>query len=104
MIVNRAYRHIVAFQFKTEATEEQIQEIVTDFTKLVDHFDGIIGFEHGTNISPEGLSQGLTHVFMVTFRDKSDFDLYLPHPKHKSFVEKLLPILEKPFVVDFIAE
>jgi quinol monooxygenase YgiN len=96
------YRHVVVFKFQSEATEEQIQDIVNEFSELPKQIGGIVGFEHGQNVSPEGLDQGFTHVFMVSFRDKSDFEAYLPHPAHKAFVEKLLPILDQPFVVDFI--
>ena len=98
------YRHVVAFKFKDTTTDAQIKQIVEDFGKLQDAIPEIIAFEHGTNVSPEGLDQGFTHVFLVTFNDKASLDVYLPHPAHKAFVEKLLPLLEQPFVVDYVAE
>jgi len=61
----------------------------------------IIGFEMGPNISTEGLSKGFTHCYVVTFKDQQGRDEYLPHPAHKAFVEKLRPILEEAFVVDY---
>ena len=98
------YRHVVAFKFKETATDAQIQEIIEGFGKLQDDIPEIIAFEHGTNVSPEGLDQGFTHVFLVTFKDKAGLAVYLPHPAHKTFVEKLLPLLEEPFVVDYVAK
>ena len=98
------YRHVVAFKFKETATEQQIQEIIDGFADLQNKIDAIIGYEHGINVSPEGLDQGFTHVFIVTFKDKAGLEVYLPHPAHKAFVDKLLPLLEEPFVVDFVTQ
>ena len=97
------YRHVVAFKFKDTTTEAQIKQIVEDFGTLQTDIKEIIAYEHGINVSPEGLDQGFTHVFLVTFKDKAGLDVYLPHPAHKAFVEKLLPLLEEPFVVDYVA-
>ncbi|MFK7790073.1 MAG: Dabb family protein [Phycisphaeraceae bacterium] len=98
------YRHVVVFKFKDTTTDAQIKMIVDDFGKLQDAIPEIIAYEHGKNVSPEGLDQGFTHVFLVTFRNKAGLDVYLPHPAHKAFVDKLLPLLEEPFVVDYVAE
>ena len=76
------YRHIVIFKFKPEATAEQIQGSVSDLCALTNEFDGMVGFEHGRNMSPEGLDQGCSHVFLMTFRSQSDFEHYLHHPQH----------------------
>jgi len=98
------YRHVVAFKFKETATDEQIAQIVEDFGKLKNQIPDIIAYEHGVNVSPEGLDAGFTHVFLVTFKDKAGLEVYLPHPAHKAFVEKLRPLLDQPFVVDYVAK
>ena len=61
----------------------------------------IAGFEWGTDVSPEGKSQGLTHCFLVTFKSEADRDAYLPHPAHKDFVAIVGPHVDKVCVVDF---
>ena len=98
------YRHVVVFKFKETATKNQIDEIVEAFGKLRDDIPEIIAYEHGVNVSPEGLDQGFTHVFLVTFKDKAGLEVYLPHPVHQAFVQKLRPLLDQPFVVDYVAE
>lgn len=98
------YRHVVVFKFKATTTDDQVQQIIEDFARLQNDIKEIIAFEHGVNVSPEGLDQGFTHVFLVTFKDKAGLDVYLPHPAHKAFVDKLLPLLEQPFVVDYVAQ
>ena len=61
-------------------------------------------FEWGVNNSPEGLNQGLTHCFLVTFKSEKDREIYLPHPAHKAFVEILQPHLDKVTVIDYWAK
>jgi len=99
----KVYRHMVLFKFKEEATPEQIQEVVTDFGKLQEQIETIIGYEHGTDVSPEKLAKGFTHCFLLTFRSKTDLEAYLPHPAHQAFTVKLKPILADVLVVDYWA-
>ena len=98
------YRHVVLFGFKEDATQEQISEIEKAFAALPSEIEHITDYEWGTNVSPEGLNEGLTHCFFVTFKDKAGLEAYLPHPAHKAFVAKLKPILEKVVVVDYVAQ
>jgi len=100
-----AYRHIVLFEFKEDATPEKIQEVITAFKALPGKISEIKGFEWGTQCSPENLTAGMSHCFMLTFKDKAGFDVYLPHPEHKKFVSIVLPLLKgKPIVADYIAK
>ena len=96
-------RHVVLFKFKPDATKEQIQEIIAGFQSLPKKIDGITAFEYGTDVSPEGLADGFTHCFLVTFNDSNARDTYLPHPAHKEFVALALPKIEKVLVVDYFA-
>lgn len=99
-----AYRHVVCFKFKKEATKEQIASIEKAFAELPKKIKTITDYEWGTNVSPEGLDKGYTHCFIVSFKDKKGLEAYLPHKDHKAFVEKLLPILDDAFVIDFVAK
>lgn len=94
-------RHVVCFKFKPEAKPEQIKAVEEAFVALKGKIPQIAALEWGTNNSPEGLADGFTHCFIVTFKSEKDREIYLPHPEHKKFVEILKPILEKPFVIDF---
>lgn len=100
---NAPLRHVVLFKFKADATEQQIQEIVAGFEALPKKIDGITNFEWGTDNSPEGLADGFTHCFVVSFKDAAARDAYLPHQAHKDFVAILRPRLEKVLVVDYFA-
>lgn len=73
----------------------------TAFAALPDKIDVIKDYEWGTNVSPEGLDQGYTHCFFVTFADEAGRDAYLPHPAHKEFVALVGPVLEAAHVIDY---
>lgn len=98
------YRHVVCFKFKEDAKPEQIKKIEKAFVALKKEIKTITDLEWGTNVSPENHAQGFTHCFIVSFKDSAGLDVYLPHKAHKSFVELLLPSLDKVFVIDFVAK
>lgn len=97
----RLLRHVVLFKFKSTATPAQIAEVEQAFGQLPSKIKEIRSYEWGTDISPEQLSQGFTHCFLVTFASEADRDAYLPHPAHKEFVSLLKPVLEEALVVDY---
>ena len=94
-------RHIVLLKWKPETTPKQIEAIETAFRALPAKIETIVGFEGGANNSPEGLAQGFTHCFLLTFKTAADRDAYLPHPAHQQFGEILSPHLQDVLVVDF---
>jgi hypothetical protein len=94
-------RHVVLFAFKDSATAEQVDAIVTGFGQLSSAIPGILAYEWGTNVSPEGLNDGFTHCFTLTFGQAEDRDAYLVHPAHQAFVATLGAVLEKSLVLDY---
>jgi hypothetical protein len=99
-----AYRHVVLFKFKPTIPEATVRTIEAAFHALSAELPFVTGFEWGRNSSPEGLDQGFTHCFIVSFAGPEGRDAYLPHPAHREFVRRHLdPALEKACVVDFQA-
>jgi len=97
-------RHVVLFKFKDESTAQQIKEVEDAFRALPSKIKEVKAFEWGTNNSPEGLAQGYTHCFFVSFASEEGRAAYLPHPAHKAFVDVLSPHLDKVLVVDYWAK
>ncbi len=97
-------RHVVLFKFKPTATPEQIKQVENAFRALPAKIPEIATFEWGTDVSPENLSQGFTHCFLLTFHDAAGRDAYLPHPAHKEFGKSLKGVLEKACVIDYVAK
>lgn len=94
-------RHVVLFKFKAEVTKEQVDEVVAAFGALPGKIPEIVDFEWGTDVSVENKSEGLTHGFVVTFKDEKGREIYLPHPAHQEFVKLVGPRVEKVVVFDF---
>ncbi len=97
-------RHVVLYKFKDDAKPAQVQEVIDTFAGLPKKIDGIVAFEHGVNVSPEGKSDGLTHVFVVTFQDEKVRDAYLTHPAHQAYVNVVKDRREKVVVFDYWAD
>ncbi len=94
-------RHVVLFDFKDGTTADSLKAIETKFTSLPSDIPEITAYEWGTNNSPEGLDDGYTHCFLVTFDDEAGREVYLPHPSHKEFGSIVRPNVEKVLVFDF---
>ncbi|WP_417732873.1 Dabb family protein [Rosistilla oblonga] len=94
-------RHVVLFKFKESSSEADVQKVVDEFGKLKSKIPQIYAYEHGTENSPEGLADGFTHCFLVTFKSEADRAAYLPHADHLAFVDVLKPHLDKVLVVDY---
>jgi len=94
-------RHFGVFQFKPEITQEQIDESFVALVDLKNKIPGLTSVEHGPYKSDEGLNDGFTHGFIMTFETAKDRDNYLPHPDHLKVVDLVQPRLERLVVFDF---
>jgi stress responsive alpha/beta barrel protein len=101
---DKVLRHVVMYKFKDTATPEQVEQVVAAFAGLPKKIDTIVGFERGTNVSPEGKSEGFTHIFVVTFKDEAGRDAYLKHSAHDAYVQVVKDKREKVVVFDYWAE
>ena len=94
-------QHIALLQFKGGTSNAIVQTVMDELKRLTQVIPGIVDFSIGTNNSPEGLAGGLTHGFVMTFRDASARDAYLPHPEHEKFKALAVPHVEKIVVFDY---
>ncbi len=100
-VSERLLRHVVLFKFKDETSPEDVKKIEDAFSALPAAIPEIVGYEWGLNNSPEGLNDGFTHCFFLSFESEEGRAIYLPHPAHKAFGEVLGPHLDKVTVVDY---
>lgn len=97
-------RHVVLFKFTDNSSAADVKKVEDAFRALPSKIKEIKAFEWGTNNSPEGLAQGFTHCFFVSFTSEKGREVYLPHPAHQEFVEVLKPHLDKVLVIDYWAK
>lgn len=99
-------RHVVAFKYSADAAQADIDKVTEAFRALQHRIPGILAFEYGTNNSPEGLDDGFTHLYLITFESAQARDTYLPHPEHEKFGALLgeLGVVEDVFVIDYVPQ
>ena len=99
------YRHVVMFKFKDNAPPEKVKAIVEAFKALKTKLPAVQSLEWGTNVSPENLNQGFTHIWTLTFANKEALEKgYLHEPAHKEFGAMLGGVLDKAMVMDYVAQ
>lgn len=94
-------KHIGLIKFKEGTSQEQIEQVFNELMDISESIPGIEDYVSGPNTSPEGLSQGYTHAFVMTFTDAAARDAYLPHPDHERFKTLAGPFLDSVAVCDF---
>ena len=96
-----AVKHVALVKFKSSASSALVDELWKEIKSLPSRVPGITDFADGLNNSLEGLNQGLTHGFVMTFIDAAARNAYLPHPEHERVKAKILPHIESVVVFDF---
>jgi hypothetical protein len=94
-------RHYGMFQFHPEVTPEQIDECFAEMRGMIGKIPGLLAMEHGSYDSPEGLNDGFTHGFIMSFDTAAHRDAYLPHPEHERVKQIVIPRLARVVVFDF---
>ncbi len=94
-------RHVVLFSWKEDTPPAKVAEFEAAFAELPAKIKEIHDFEWGTNVSIEGLAQGFSHCFLVTFKSEEDRSVYLPHPAHQAFGELIRPYKKDVLVIDY---
>lgn len=97
----KVLRHVVMFGWKAGTSSDSINKIITAFKALPSKIDMIKDFEYGVNNSPENLTHGLTHCFLLSFKSEADRNAYLIHPAHKAFGAQLKPRPDYITVLDY---
>ena len=96
-----AMKHYGVFQFKEGTTEADIDNCFSAMMGMVGKIPGLLDMAHGPYDSAEGLNDGYTHGFIMTFDSGESRDAYLPHPVHEEVKEIVVPHLERLVVFDF---
>ena len=94
-------KHLALVKFKAGTASSKITECFEAIGQLRQSIPGISDYSWGANNSPEGLTQGFTHAFVMTFQDAAARDAYLPHPDHELAKQIVLPHVEAVLVLDY---
>jgi len=94
-------KHFGMFQFKPDVTPEGIDRCFCELVGMVGKVPGLIDVHYGPYDSAEGLNDGFTHGFIMTFESPAARDAYLPHPEHERVKAIVVPCLARVTVFDF---
>ena len=94
-------KHYGVFEFKPEVSDSQIETCFQAMNGMVGKIPGLLDFNYGPYDSDEGLNDGFTHGFIMTFDSPASRDAYLPHPIHEEVKEVVVPCLHRFIVFDF---
>ncbi|MFK5972514.1 MAG: Dabb family protein [Flavobacteriaceae bacterium] len=94
-------RHYGMFRFKKGVSTSDIDDCFAAMQAMVGKIPGLLKMEHGSYESSEGLNDGYTHGFIMTFDGPKSRDAYLPHPLHEKVKDLVVPKLEQVVVFDF---
>ena len=94
-------QHIVLLKFKPAVSEETIAGLFAQLAQLQPMIPGMTSFSGGPYTSDEGLNQGYTHGFIMTFIDAEARNHYLPHPEHQRVKTAILPAVGDVIAFDF---
>jgi hypothetical protein len=89
------------FQFKEGVTESEIDNCFVTMKGMIGKIPGLLEMEYGAYESSEGLNDGYTHGFIMTFDSPESREVYLPHPIHEKVKDLVIPKLERVVVFDF---
>lgn len=93
-------RHFGVFEFHQEITAKEIEHCFSVMQAMVGQIPGLLSMEHGPYNGDEGLNDGFTHGFLMTFDSEESRDKYLPHPVHEQAKEVVVPCLKRVIVFD----
>ena len=94
-------KHYGVFQFKPEVSAGQIATCFHEMADMVGKIPGLLDFHYGPYDSGEGMNDGFTHGFIMTFASPQARDEYLPHPEHERVKGIVVPCLARVIVFDF---
>ena len=80
-------RHIFIGTFKEDVGGEIKRKVLADMRAMKDKIPGITAQEVGFSTGWAGSENQI--VMTVDFRAKEDFDVYMTHPYHMDYIDKL---------------
>lgn len=87
-------RHIVLFRARGDLRPGTLDKIYAGLAGLKAAVPGMLDFQGGPDVSPEGMQRGLTQGFCIDFVDEAARDAYLVDPDHQALGAQLVAATE----------
>ena len=89
--------HIVLFEKKDDATDEQTQAALAGIKSLKEKIPGVLEVKISDNITDRA---PYSHGAIITMQDRETLAEYGPHPAHQEVLQLLQPVAANLVVVD----
>jgi hypothetical protein len=96
-------QHMVILKVKPGVSQAQVDALMGELKGLSQKIPGILHFSGGRYSSPEGLNQGFTHGFLMTFETAAARDTYLSHAEHERVKAAIIPNIDDAIAFDYEA-
>lgn len=96
----KVLRHVVFFDFNSQATDSMLKNLGNELTGLQKTVDSIRDIEWGANINNTEKTE-YTHCLLVTFNSEEELKEYSDHPNHLSIVKEHKKYLQKMAEIDY---
>ncbi len=84
--------HVVIFTWIAEATSEQVDTLRQALDLMAEALADLASIQHGPNLRfRDGNGD---YALVATFADRTDWDAYQAHPKHRAFVQEFVAPLQ----------
>lgn len=91
-------QHIVLFQLRPEATEEEVAAAIATMRALPAQIPEIRGYRVSSHL--DGREAPYSLALVSTFATRESMARYEAHPAHVAFVEQFLPIARSTIIFD----
>ena len=88
-------RHLVFMNYRVDISPETRDGIIEDLASLREEIDGIVDFQHRSNLSPEDhVTHGFMDMFWFDFVDADTRDNYLNNKNHQAVGARIVAATE----------
>jgi hypothetical protein len=92
--------HVVLLDVRADVQAATLARFEHLLAALPERIDEVESVRFGPSVSPEGLEQGYSYGFLITFADEHARDRYLPHPEHQPISTLAQQMAERVLVFD----
>lgn len=92
--MSKQVKHVVLFKKRPEVTEAEFIALMDEIDALKVTHQGILGFDHGPNKTPEDRDHGYNYGFTLRLTSWDALALYQADPNHQATGRKLVAACE----------
>ena len=86
-------RQVTLIKFKSGISDQQIENLSVEFSKIANVVNGILRFDFGPDKNLEDTT--MDYALVIDFDSQDSWKEYRSHPEHVSFAKNAMRIIER---------